>query len=165
MQRPVVGLAARWPWDAGFLPVPSGRQVRPRACACIRAGGEQGGGPGGDRSWGHRLGSATAASTPVLRVQWKGRSCCQTSKAGSGGLWGRVWSPAPPIALSLGLCPTGQRAGVRAEPSCLRSGWAATYGLRPFPLSDACSPPFLSAALPLLSVVAKMTTSYVLGCK
>lgn len=56
MQRPAVGLAARWPWDAGFLPVPSGRQVRPKACACIRAGGEQGGGPGGDRSWGHRLG-------------------------------------------------------------------------------------------------------------
>lgn len=75
---------------------------------------------------GTQMGSATAASTPVLRVQWKGHLCCQASEAGRG-----------------------RGRGLRLEPSVPLGGGgqrSTGFGLRPFPLSDACSSPFLSAA-------------------
>lgn len=57
---------------------------------------------GGDRSWGHRMGPAAAASTRVLRVQWKGRSCCQTSEMGVGRAVGLRLEPGASCGLVSG---------------------------------------------------------------
>lgn len=81
---------------------------------------------------GTQMGSATAASTPVLRVQWKGHPCCQASEAGRGR--GR----------GLRLEPLSRWAGVGSEVR------ASGFGLFPFRML-APPPSFLPPAFTVRS--------------
>lgn len=67
-----------------------------------------------------------------------------------------------PVSGPLSRWAEGGRESRAVLPQERVGSYVRTSAFSPF---GCLLPPFLSAALPLLSVVAKMTTSYVLGCK